>query len=174
MRFVATGDHRHAPLVGFNHGRVHHHCTLAGLGSYLYSIDGGQHFEASGVFDNLPVGDYNIVVTDNFSDCIYEFERLLMPIGVDAVEDESSLSPIFRVFPNPTASQLHIELTSPSTMTQAVPFVVFDHLGRVMEVGRISQGSSQETVWIGDYARGAYFVQCIGEGFEYVFKVIKM
>ena len=55
-----------------------------------------------------------------------------------------------------------------------MPFVVFDHLGRVMETGRIPQGSSQETVWIGDYARGTYFVQCIGEGFEHVFKVIKM
>ena len=147
---------------------------LTGQGSFLYSIDGGQHFEDSGVFDNLPVGDYNIVVTDNFSDCIYEFERLLMPIGVDAVEDQPSLSPIFRVFPNPTNSQLHIELTSPSTLNQAVPFVVFDHLGRLIETGRIPQGSSQETVWIGDYARGTYFVQCIGDGFEHIFKIIKM
>jgi hypothetical protein len=147
---------------------------LSGQGSYLYSIDGGQHFEESGAFANLPVGDYNIVVTDNFSDCVYEFERLLMPIGVEAVVEQSSLSPIVRVFPNPTTSQLHIELASPSTLNQALPFVVFDHLGRVMDTGRISQGSSQETVWMGGYARGTYFVQCIGEGFKHIFKVIKM
>ena len=35
-----------------------------GTGSLLYSIDGGQTFSASGVFNNLPAMDYHIIVKD--------------------------------------------------------------------------------------------------------------
>ena len=142
--------------------------------SYLYSIDGGQNFEASGVFMNLPVGEYNIVVTDNLGPCMYEFERLLVPGGVVAVDDQASIAPVIRVFPNPTNNQLSIELVSTNILNQALQFVVFDRLGRVLETGSIAEGGTREIISLGRYAPGTYFVKCLGEGFEQNFKVIKM
>ncbi|MBO73690.1 MAG: hypothetical protein CMD33_00270 [Flavobacteriales bacterium] len=143
-------------------------------GSYLYSIDGGQNFEATGVFMNLPVGEYNVVVTDNLSSCVYEFERLLIPSGVVAVEEQASITPVIRVFPNPTNNQLSIELAAPNTLNQALQYVLFDRLGRVLDTGRIERGSTLETISLGGYAPGTYFVKCLGEDFEQNFKVIKM
>lgn len=146
----------------------------SGEGSYLYSIDGGQNFEASGVFMNLPVGEYNIVVTDTQGPCIYEFERLLIPGGVVAVDEQASIGPAIRVFPNPTNNQLSIEVASSGTLNRALQFMVFDRLGRVLETGSISPGSTRETIWLGGCAPGTYFIKCLGEGFEQNFKVIKM
>ena len=143
-------------------------------GSYLYSIDGGQNFEATGVFMNLPVGEYNVVVTDNLSSCVYEFERLLIPSGVVAVEEQASITPVIRVFPNPTNNQLSIELAAPNTLNQALQYVLFDRLGRVLDTGRIERGSTLETISLGGYAPGTYFVKCLVEDFEQNFKVIKM
>ena len=123
---------------------------------------------------NLPVGEYNIVVTDNLGPCMYEFERLLVPGGVVAVDDQASIAPVIRVFPNPTNNQLSIELVSTNILNQALQFVVFDRLGRVLETGSIAEGGTREIIWLGRYAPGTYFVKCLGEGFEQNFKVIKM
>ena len=124
---------------------------------------------------NLPVGEYNIVVTDTLGPCIHEFERLLVPGGVVAVDEQASIGPIIRVYPNPTNNQLSIELESSSALSQALQFMVFDRLGRVLETGSISPGSTRETIWLGGYAPGTYFIKCLGEGFEQQnFKGIKM
>ena len=123
---------------------------------------------------NLPVGEYNIVVTDTLGPCIYEFERLLIPGGVVAVDEQASIGPAIRVFPNPTNNQLSIEVASSGTLNRALQFMVFDRLGRVLETGSISPGSTRETIWLGGCAPGTYFIKCLGEGFEQNFKVIKM
>jgi hypothetical protein len=65
-------------------------------------------------------------------------------------------------------------LESSSALSQALQFIVFDRLGRVQETGSMSPGSTRETVWLGGYAPGTYFIKCLGEGFEQNFKVIKM
>ena len=45
--------------------------TIDGIGPFQYSIDGGQTFQDNSVFDNLPAGDYSVVVTGDL-DCRYE------------------------------------------------------------------------------------------------------
>lgn len=42
-----------------------------GVGPFQYSIDGGLTFQSSGLFENLPAGEYTVVVTGEF-DCFYE------------------------------------------------------------------------------------------------------
>ena len=44
----------------------------SGVGPYQYSIDGGQTFVLDNVFNNLAVGDYNVVVIDSAEICSYE------------------------------------------------------------------------------------------------------
>jgi len=38
-----------------------------GVPNYMYSVDGGATSQVSGVFNGLPIGTYNVVVTDNIS-----------------------------------------------------------------------------------------------------------
>ena len=44
----------------------------SGVEPYQYSIDGGQTFVFDNVFNNLAVGDYNVVVKDGSEICLYE------------------------------------------------------------------------------------------------------
>jgi hypothetical protein len=44
----------------------------SGVGPYQFSIDGGQTFVSNNVFNNLAVGDYNIVINDGSEICSYE------------------------------------------------------------------------------------------------------
>ena len=50
--------------------------------TYLYSIDGGQNFDNFNEFNNLAVGDYNIVVKDELEICLYE---VTVPIEVETL-----------------------------------------------------------------------------------------
>ena len=147
---------------------------LSGVGSYQYSIDGGQNFEASGTFMNLPVGEYNVVVTDDLSTCEYEFERLLIPGGVVEIEEDTADQTCIKVYPNPTSDQFNIEVESANTWDEPLQIVVLDRLGRVLETGIIPQGGNRKTISLHGYASGTYFVKCHTLTFEKNFKVIKI
>jgi hypothetical protein len=54
----------------------------SGLSPYQFSIDGGQNFLNSNTFNNLPVGNYNIIVKDASEICIYEVEALVQVEGL--------------------------------------------------------------------------------------------
>ena len=54
----------------------------SGVGPYQFSIDGGQTFVSNNVFNNLAVGDYNIVVNDGSEICSYE---VAVPIEVEGL-----------------------------------------------------------------------------------------
>jgi hypothetical protein len=45
--------------------------AVGGVGPFQYSIDGGQTFQSENLFQNLPAGDYDIVLQGQF-DCYYE------------------------------------------------------------------------------------------------------
>ena len=147
---------------------------LSGSDSYEFSIDGGQNFQASGTFMNLPVGEYNIVVTDNLSVCEFEFERLLYPSGVVDVEEETLGANTIKVYPNPTSDQFNIEIESSGLLDESLQIIVVDRLGRVLETGIIPLGGNRKTVSLSGYAPGTYFVKCYTQTYEKNFKVIKI
>ena len=148
--------------------------SLSGSDSYLYSIDGGQNFTASGTFMNLPVGEYNIVVVDESSECIFEFERLLIASGIVDVAEEATDGTIIKVYPNPTSNQFNIEIESSGDWSEPLQILVLDRLGRVLETGSIPQGANRKTISLTGYAPGTYFVKCHTKAFEKNFKVIKI
>ena len=45
--------------------------TSGGIGPFQFSIDGGQTFQANGLFDGLPAGEYNVQIQDG-AGCDYE------------------------------------------------------------------------------------------------------
>jgi hypothetical protein len=148
--------------------------SLSGSDSYLYSIDGGQNFATSGTFMNLPVGEYNIVVVDESSECIFEFERLLVASGIVDVAEEATDGTIIKVYPNPTSNQFNIEIESSGDWSEPLQILVLDRLGRVLETGSIPQGANRKTISLTGYAPGTYFIKCHTKAFEKNFKVIKI
>ena len=148
--------------------------SLSGADSYLYSIDGGQNFVASGTFMDLPVGEYNIVVVDEGSDCVFEFERLLVPSGIVEVAEEAIDGMTIKVYPNPTSNQFNIEIESSGNGIEPLQILVLDRLGRVLETGTIPHGGNRKTISLTGYAPGTYFVKCSTQAFEKNFKVIKI
>ena len=54
----------------------------SGLSPYQYSIDGGQNFLNSNNFNNLPVGNYNVIVKDASEICLYEVGALVQVEGL--------------------------------------------------------------------------------------------
>ena len=148
--------------------------ALSGESSYQYSIDGGQNFATSGTFMNLPVGEYNVVVTDNSSVCAYEFERLLVPSGVVTVDEDVADDTLITIYPNPTSDQFNIEIESSGTWDEPLHIMVLDRLGRVLETSSIPNGGTRKTISLNGYAPGTYFVKCFTQTFEQNFKVIKV
>ncbi len=51
---------------------------LNGMGPYLYSINGGTDFQDSNIFENLPAGDYDVII-QGAADCYYE-ETVTVPL----------------------------------------------------------------------------------------------
>ena len=147
---------------------------ISAEGSYQYSIDGGQNFVASGTFMNLPVGEYNVEVMDNLSACVYAFERLLMAIGVNHVDDAVVDDTLIKIYPNPTSDQFNIEIESSGTWDEPLQIMVLDRLGRVLETSSIPNGGTRKTISLNGYAPGTYFVKCFTQTFEQNFKVIKV
>ncbi|TSJ47593.1 T9SS type B sorting domain-containing protein [Fluviicola chungangensis] len=49
---------------GASTGEIQFTDTTGGTPSYMFSIDGGSNFSSGGFFDNLPVGNYDLAMTD--------------------------------------------------------------------------------------------------------------
>ena len=59
---------------------------LNGNGPFQYSIDGGDTFQSSNIFNGLPGGDYDVVITDG-SACVYEETVTVGVCALDIMAD---------------------------------------------------------------------------------------
>ncbi|MDO7612996.1 MAG: T9SS type A sorting domain-containing protein [Crocinitomicaceae bacterium] len=145
----------------------------SGQGPYMYSIDGGQNFETSNVFTDLPVGTYNVVVMDESNICLYE-EAIPIVVEGMGVDNEFFANGI-TIYPNPTKNDFVIEIESVSALSEAVIIQVYDNLGRTIQSGSITKDSNgKTTLSLNGYVSGTYFIKCFNNSFEKHFKVVKI
>jgi hypothetical protein len=139
----------------------------------MYSIDGGQNFETSNIFTDLPVGTYNVVVMDESNICVYEEE---VPIVVEGLGlNNDVLAPGIMIYPNPTKNDFSIEIESASALSEAMIIEVYDNLGRTIQAGSITKDSNGKTTMsLNGYVSGTYFIKCFNNSFEKHFKVVKI
>ena len=165
-------SHTDASSVVSTNGSIEINPT-SGTGPYLYSIDGGQNFETFNLFENLPVGPYNVVVQDESNICSYVE---IVPIEVQAVGfDDELLSNEIILYPNPTKNEFTIEIESISALTEDVNIEVYDPMGRTIQIGSISKdGSGKTKMSLNGYVPGTYFIKCANQSFEKHFKVVKL
>lgn len=63
----------------------------SGISSFQYSIDGGQTLTDSNVFNNLPAGDYDVVVVGAIGSCTYEESVSIESCNFTTVDIEATL-----------------------------------------------------------------------------------
>ena len=145
----------------------------SGQGPYMYSIDGGQNFETTSLFTDLPVGPYNVVVQDESNICNYEE---VVPIEVEAAGlNDADLINEIKLYPNPTNNDFTIAIASAYALTDAVDIQLYDNIGRVIQTGTISKDSTGKIkMSLGACVSGTYFIKCFNNSFEKHFKVVKL
>ena len=148
--------------------------TTSGSGAYEYSIDGGQNFVTSGDFFGLPVGDYNVIVSDGNGICEYTFDAPLIAgvVGVEDIVVEAQKA--VRLYPNPTEGQFTIDAAPMGESGGPIQVVVLDQLGRHLASQTISTGSTSTVFSLQDYPTGTYLVKCFNAAWVQNFKVIKL
>ncbi|MDB3905287.1 T9SS type A sorting domain-containing protein [Crocinitomicaceae bacterium] len=145
----------------------------SGQGPYLYSIDGGQNFETSNIFTDLPVGTYNVVVMDESNICSYEEPIPIIVEGLGLNND--GLAHGIIIYPNPTKNDFIIEIEAVSALSETVIIEVYDNLGRTIQAGSIPKnGNGKTTMSLNGYVSGTYFIKCFNRSFEKHFKVVKI
>jgi len=145
----------------------------SGQGPYMYSIDGGQNFETTSLFTDLPVGPYNVVVQDESNICNYEE---VVPIEVEAAGlNDADLINEIKLYPNPTSNDFTIAIASAYALTDAVEIQLYDNVGRTIQTGTISKKSTGKIkMSLGSCVSGTYFIKCFNNSFEKHFKVVKL
>ena len=146
----------------------------SGSGSYQYSIDGGQNFSASGDFPGLPVGDYNVVVMDDFGICEYDFHIPLFASGINGVEGPvAGTEQMVQLYPNPTRGDFTVDATSFGEHSGPIHLEVMDHLGRRLASRSLGLGSMRTVISLERHPAGTYIVKCYNDTWVQNFKVIK-
>ena len=126
---------------------------LGGTGTLQYSIN-GIDFQASPEFLDLPNDTYSITVID---------ENGCISVSGDILIEYTSLNKIdfdlsFDLFPNPTQSQLTIELNQ--STQQRISFQIFDVVGKLVQEAQFINNNSylKEQVDVSRLAAGSYEV----------------
>jgi hypothetical protein len=147
----------------------------SGLSPYLYSVDSGQNFQEDNEFNNLAVGNYNVVVQDNSGVCEYEIN---VPVEVEegtGITENGMDSDEIIIYPNPTKDLIYIELTSKSDWFEEIIIEVYDNSGRVVSVGTSLGVKNTKTMKsLSGLESGIYYVKCHNKTFNNYYKVVKL
>lgn len=142
-----------------------------GIAPFSYSIDGGLNFSNSNIFENLEVGDYNVVVRDaNFC----QFEQTIN-LGFDTSSNTVDLlDNEIRLYPNPTEGTLYLELGI--NLKNNLSVDVYNSLGQEIKIQTVGQeiGDNTTVVSLDGYPAGTYVLRCYNKEVEQFFKVIKL
>ncbi len=97
-----------------------------------YSIDGGNTFQDSNLFDGLPVGEYEILVQDVYG-CQATAEGIMVSVGA---EDIKTFGSIIEVFPNPTNGLVQINIKGLGKKAEhQIKYNVFNAQGQLIHQG---------------------------------------
>ncbi len=143
-----------------------------GLGPFQFSIDGGQTFSDDNLFDNLPSGEYDIVVVGAGELCSYE-ETIFLEADIMDNTDEITLNQI-KLFPNPTRDIITIEFGDLLYQSESIQLEIYDALGRSVYRASNIDVQSPKVISLSDFKAGSYIVKCASQDFEKHFKVLKL
>lgn len=135
-----------------------------------YSIDGGNTYQDSPVFENLPVGDYSVAVLDG-EECL-SIEEVTIGLTVDV--RTTVYGQRIEMNPNPTTGLIQIKAIGFSDEL-IIPTEIIDLTGKVIERGQLTRYNEAHLgiMSVHIYPAGIYFLRLDVEGNDPLFKIIK-
>lgn len=135
-----------------------------------YSIDGGNTYQDSPVFENLPAGDYSVAVLDG-EECL-SFEQVTVDLTVDV--RTTVYGQRIEMNPNPTTGLVQIKAIGFSDEL-IIPTEIIDLTGKVIERGQLTRYNEEHLgiMSVHIYPAGIYFLRLNIEGNDPLFKIIK-
>ncbi len=124
-----------------------------GTGQLTYSVDNGTTFQTSNIFNNLPLGIYQVVVTDE-NGCTFTGQ-----VVVDmSTTGEQLGSLVFEVLPNPSDGLFTLKMDLPTFAS--LDLAVFDVVGRQVFASQTEAvGAVQQPLDLRGLASGTYLLQ---------------
>ncbi len=144
-----------------------------GEAPYEYSINGGQSFVSTNTFDNLIVGEYEVVVRDASENCTYE---QTIELGFITSNDNIDITSKITLAPNPTNGEFVVSATALDHITDDIQIKVFNSLGKliIQDALKLENGNTKTTLSLNNQAAGHYYVKCYNKHFESNFKLFKI
>jgi len=142
-----------------------------GDGNYMYSIDDGISFVDDNVFDNLPPGDYPVVVTDGEGRCVYE-EIVTITFSTSITELSED---VLTIKPNPTDGVIQVLLPTQNGNQAFIEFQVLNMKGQILQARKIGifDNAYTGTISLYNYPNGQYILRYISDDFSGIARVIK-
>ncbi|MEM6965896.1 MAG: PEP/pyruvate-binding domain-containing protein, partial [Bacteroidota bacterium] len=101
-----------------------------GIAPYQFSIDGGQSFSSTILFENLAPGTYDIVVKGLSEVCLYE---TTIEVGFDIVNSLNDLATDkIKLYPNPTRESFILEMDEQLSNSGQVKMDIYNSLGKLI------------------------------------------
>ncbi|MFM9984677.1 MAG: hypothetical protein ACKVOK_05550 [Flavobacteriales bacterium] len=142
-----------------------------GVNGYQYSIDGGNTYQSSGLFENLDAGVYNVLVLSGDGICTYS-ENVTIQL-VDVTEIEQSVEVIVK--PNPTDGFFQVEVNGVPSGVQTMNYQVLDASGKLVYERMMNRydNSFLARVSLLSYADGVYYIRFLNEHVNELARVVK-
>jgi hypothetical protein len=146
--------------------------AINGVFDYQYSIDGGNTWSITPLFQNLDAGVYNVVVQSDNGACEVTQTVTIQLVGVDEI---NALVEVI-VKPNPTNGFFQIELTGLPSGIHTMDYEVLDATGRLVFSRMMNRynDSFQARVSLLAFADGVYYIRFMNEHVNQLARVVKM
>jgi len=144
-----------------------------GVAPYTYSIDNGDTFQDSNVFDNLEVGDYVIIVSADGGACTESYNVVVDMIS--SLQNEFN-EVLIKSTPNPNEGFFDLSIENYQADDVFIHFNIHNAQGKLIQSRRMANysGIYKTQVSLLDYPSGTYFIRFLDSGINQLVKVIKL
>ena len=144
-----------------------------GVEPYSYSIDGGNTYQNSPLFEGLAAGNYNVSVITDEETCNYT-ETVEVEISTSVIDIDGSYS--INVSPNPSEGFYHVSLRNLNTNGYSMKMQVVDASGRVIQEMPLQKYNN---VFEGDlslvaYPKGIYYLRFLDKSIKQMSRLVKI
>ncbi len=145
-----------------------------GDGNYEYSIDGGDNFQSSNLFENLSPGEYDIVVRSNNGEC--EWTITVEVEGISSTNQVINNNVIIQVTPNPNNGIFNLTVSNLIDAENLLAVEILNAQGKRIQSRKISKYNEE---YVGqfslvDYPSGIYFVKVVDSRVNKVVRISKI